>query len=253
MTTPATDPIVESVMAAVEELRRIWGEIVRGVNSALGTLPVDLANQAITAFNDLAAKITEVLDALGQLRLDYGSPTAVRQVADAWGPQVGAKAGEQAGLLALGQLDSTGQWSGIAATRYTQVVNGQTKALTEVKTLSDAAQTALSEIAEAMNSFWSGIAVATGSYVALMAGCVVGSATGVGTIPSLIAALGFTVAYAAALAKLRTDYDNAMEGKRVKLEQVVTQNTAFAGDAWPPATAQALSNTEGDRDWKVPS
>ncbi|HEU5471466.1 MAG TPA: hypothetical protein VFV67_12495 [Actinophytocola sp.] len=257
MTAPVIDTAFEDAVAAVRDavdrLREIWNDIVDGVNHVLGILPGFLEGPVKDAFNNLSGKVTEALDKIWQFYTERGSASAVRQVASDWNTEVGGAASEQAGLLTPAQLASTGQWSGTAATRYTQVVGNQTKALADVKTITDSVQTTLNEIADALRNFWVGLAVAVGAYIASMVGCAIGAATVVGAVPSLIAALGFSVTFIGAAVKLALDFSNALDAKKAKLEQQTTLNGSFASDSWPPATAGALADgsvRDGDKsDW----
>lgn len=61
-----------------------------------------------------------------------------------------------------------------------------------------------------------------------MIGCIVGACTVVGTVPSLIAALGFSVTFLGVVAILSTNFANSLDEKKAKIEQQSTMDGQFA-------------------------
>ena len=125
-----------------------------------------------------------------QLITERGSASAIRTAAESWNTDVGGRASTQAGLLTKEALETDNEWTGDAADRYGEAVTSQGRALTQIKTITDTLQTTLNEIATALKVYWVAIAIAFGTYVALMIGCIIGAATVVATVPSLLAARG---------------------------------------------------------------
>jgi hypothetical protein len=245
MTNPFMDEVyeaaVEVVGNAIERLREIWNEFVDGFNAVLKVLPDVLSPGLRYAFQKLWSLFTEMLNMVWKVYTERGSASAVRAVASAWNTEVGKKAGDQAALLALGQLPSTGFWSGPAASRYIHVVNGQTKALTEIKTTTNSMQTVLNEIADALKTFWSKLAVGVGGYVVVMAAAAIGTSFGLTTREAILGAIAATAAFIALMNDLVTDFGNTLDSTEKELERLATTDGSFAGGNWPPATADSLS------------
>jgi uncharacterized protein YukE len=244
MTSPfmdaAFEAAVELVGDAIEQLKEIWNDIVSGVSKAIKELPAFQRPGLIWAMKKLGSWFSDMIEKVWKVYTERGSASAVRAVASDWNTDVGGKASTQAGQLTLGQLPTTGEWTGKAATRYVHVVNGQTKALTEVKAITEKLQTTLNEIADAMRSFWQALAVAVGSYVVAMAACAVSAMFGVTAVVAIPGAIGFTITFITVLSNLTLDFENALDSKEAALEQLITTDSAFSAGNWPPSTADAL-------------
>ncbi|MGH3875896.1 MAG: WXG100 family type VII secretion target [Actinophytocola sp.] len=245
MTSPFMDEVYEAavdlVRNAIEQLKEIWNDFVEAFNKALKVVPGYLNPGLVHAMKKLSSWFGDMMEKVWKVYTERGSAGAVRAVAGDWNTEVGGKASTQAGLLVLGQLPTTGFWSGTAGSRYIHVVNGQNKALADVKTITDNLQTTLNEIAEAMRTFWRTLAVSVGGYVALMAGCAASAMFGVTAVVAIPAAVGFTVAFIGVLNDLTLDFSNALDAKEAKLRQLITTDSSFASGAWPPSTADALA------------
>lgn len=83
--------------------------------------------------------------------------------------------------------------------------------------------------------------------------CIIAACSAVGTVPSLIAALGFSVAFIGAVATLSNNFANTLDEKKAKFEQQSTMDGQFANGNWPPAVADKMSDAsvrDGDKsDW----
>ncbi len=237
----------------LQKLTDAWNDIVDGVNHVLSILPGFLEGLVKDAFNKVAAKVTQVFDDMQQLITERGSASAIRTAAASWNTEVGGRASTQAGLLTKEALETDNEWTGDAADRYGEAVTSQGRALTQIKTITDTLQTTLNEIASALKVFWVGIAIALGTYVALMIGCIIGAATVVATVPSLLAALGFSVAFLGAVVTLGNNFGNTLDEKKAKIDQQTTMDGSFANGTWPAATADQMSDAsvrDGDKsDW----
>jgi uncharacterized protein YukE len=237
----------------VTKLNGSWNDIVNGVNHVLGILPGFLEGPIKSAFEKCSQKVSEVFDEIQKLFTERGSASALRTAAESWNEQIGHRASTQAGLLVKEQLDTDNEWTGDAADRYGEAVTAQNKALTQIKTITENLQTTLNEIASALKVFWVGIAIAFGTYVALMIGCIIGAATVVGTVPSLVAALGFSVAFLGGVVTLSNNFANTLDEKKAKLDQQSTMDGQFANGEWPSAVTDKMSDAsvkDGDKsDW----
>jgi uncharacterized protein YukE len=249
----AFEETLTRVSELLEKLKSAWDDIVDGVNHVLSILPGFLEGLIKSAFEKCSSKVTDVFNEITKLFSERGSASALRTAGESWNEQVGHRASTQAGLLTKETLETGDEWTGNAADRYAEAVTAQGNALAQIKTIADNLQTTLNEIASALNVFWIGIAVAFGSYVASMIGCIVGACTVVGTVPSLIAALGFSVTFLGVVAILSTNFANSLDEKKAKIEQQSTMDGQFADGNWPPAVADKTSDAsvrDGDKsDW----
>jgi hypothetical protein len=249
----AFDEALTRVSELLDKLNGAWNDIVDGVNHVLSILPGFLEGPVSSAFTKCSSKVAEVFDEIAKLFSERGSAPALRAAGESWNEQVGHRASTQAGLLTKEALETDNEWTGDAADRYNEAATAQGKALTQIKTITETLQTTLNEIASALNVFWIGIAVAFGTYVALMIGCIVGACTVVGTIPSLVAALGFSVAFLGAVTTLSNNFGNTLDEKKAKFEQQATMDGQFANGNWPSAVADKMSDAsvrDGDKsDW----
>jgi uncharacterized protein YukE len=233
----SVDTAFEEACNEVDDLLRkltdAWNDIVDGVNTVLSILPGFLEGPVKGAFNSVSAKVSQVFDDMRQLITERGSASAIRTAAESWNTDVGGRASTQAGLLTKEALETDNEWTGDAADRYGEAVTSQGRALTQIKTITDTLQTTLNEIATALKVYWVAIAIAFGTYVALMIGCIIGAATVVATFS--------------------TNFANTLDEKKAKIDQQTTMDGAFANGTWPPAAADQMSDAsvrDGDKsDW----
>jgi uncharacterized protein YukE len=233
------------VADAVDRIRRIWEDIKSGVETVLDWLPGFLSHTLRDWFQKLANKISEFFDTVSKPLRERGSADSLRSAGESWNKDVGGRASTQAGLLAPEQLKTDNEWQGRAADAYKDAITGQGKALNAVKAITENVQNALNEVANALESFWNGMLVAVLAYVASMVGCAIGAATVVGAVPSIIAAVGFSIAVITATVTLSTAFSNTLDTQRSKFQQIATTDGSFAGAKWPPATT-------GDNNGWVP-
>ena len=251
MTGPGADTAfdvgVAAVRTAVEEGRKLWDDIVAGVNAFISTWPV-LRDTMLDVFNKLAAVFAEAMDLLAKLLSERGDAAAVRQVALDWNVLVGGMASEQAGLVDRGQLESQGQWKGAAADKYLPVVISQKNALAAVKTSTDVLGETLNGIADATRNFWVVVAAESVVWIAAVTGSIVA-----GGPAGFAAAAAVTGVYLGAVARQETDLTNELAGARLRIEQIEQSDESFAGGNWPSPQSDALSDAsvqDGDKtDW----
>ncbi|MGH3711195.1 MAG: WXG100 family type VII secretion target, partial [Pseudonocardiaceae bacterium] len=234
------DPLT-TVSKLLEKLKSAWDDIVNDVNHVLSFLPGFLTEPITSVFEMCSSKVTEVFNEIAKLFSERGSEPALRTVGESWNEQVGHRASTQAGLLTKEALEVDNRWTGDAAERYAEAVTAQGRALTQIKTITDTLQTTLNEIASALSSFWTGVAVIFGPYVVLMALCIIGICTGVGTVASLTTAMTLTITFLAALPILKINFINTLKEKKAKIEQQSTMDGQFANGDWPSAVANEMS------------
>jgi uncharacterized protein YukE len=255
----AVDSVYEEMLSKVreliEKLRKVWADMVNGVNHVLDSMPGFLGAAIKQASDWCAEKVVEVFTVITDLLAKEGSASALRTVAESWNEQVGHRASTQAGLLVKEQLDTDNDWTGPAADRYSEAVTSQNRALAQIKAITENLQNTLNEIASAMTSFWSAVGVAVGGYMILMAACIGGIASGVGTIPGLAGVTGFSVALLTTLNTCSHNFANTLEEKKTKIDQMSTMDSQFTNGTWPSAVTDQMSDAsvkDGDKsDWTV--
>lgn len=251
MTGPVVDTEFEGAVRfvenAIETVRNAWNDIVAAVRAAIAAFPI-LAEPLMDDFNALTAKVTEALDFLWKLVTERGDATAIRQVGSDWTTAVGGPVNEQAADLHPGGMPSTGQWSGVAATKYFQVVLNQRQALMDVKPITDDLQLTLNEIADAIKTFWTFLAVETAGWVAMMVACAFTAALG-----GIAAALIASVTYVGLVTKHSNDLANTLDTKKAKLEQLSTAGGSFASGPPPGFVGPVAPDANKPRWPSVPS
>lgn len=241
---------VASIAAAVEKVNAVWPDIVAAVHQAVAATPA-LGATLGGALAELSAHVTDVVNVLSRLVSERGDVAAIRQAGSDWNTAVGRVAAEQAGRVGLGQLPSYGLWSGAAATRYTQVALGQKQALADVKTTTDALQTTLNEIADALTGFWVLVAGETAAWLATMIVCAVTTALG-----GVAAAIVASVVFGGTVLKQEADFVSLLDSKRAKLEQLTTLDGTYPNGQWPPAVDNTLADAtvhDGDASAWTPT
>lgn len=249
----AFNEMLTRVSELLEKLKGVWDDIVNGVNHVLSILPGFLEGPIKSAFETCSSKVIEVFTEITKLFSERGSADALRTAGESWNEHVGHRASTQAGLLAKEALEGNKEWTGDAADRYADAITAQGRALTQIKTITDSLQTTLNEIASALKNFWTGIALYFSGYVVLMIGCAAGAGSVIGTIPSLIAALGISVEFLYKITTLSNDFANKLDDNKAKIEQQSTMDGQFANGNWPSAVTEKMSDAsvrDGDKsDW----
>jgi len=225
----------------LDKLRDVWDDLVRRVNWLLNKLPSVLADKLLDMFDELAAKVTELNTNLVKLVTERGSASAVVAAGDSWNHDVGHRASVQSGLLDLAALKTDNSWSGDAADRYREAAAAQGRALTQVKTITEALHSTLNEIVSAMTSFWTGVAIALAVYYAAMVGVVAICATGVGAPEGIAAGTAATVAMGTTCLSLYNAYVNTLREKKAKLDQLTTMESGFVNKAWPSTATDRMT------------
>jgi hypothetical protein len=248
----AFEELIQRIDGLAAEFDKAWTDLVNAVNIVLPQLPGFLQPVVRGQFNKLSAKKDNAMEKFWKIYTERGSASAVRQVASDWNTLVGEKASDQAEKLTLTQLPSHNRWEGPAYIAYKEVVGFQSTKLGEVKTMTNAVQTTLNEIADAMKTFWDGMARTVGVYVLAMVACGITAATEVGIAPAIIAGIAATAIFFDKIGDLATTFANTLDTKEAALEAQQTLNGTDG--KWPAVNAEALSDAsvlDGDQksDW----
>lgn len=245
----AYESAVRTFGDAITKIETTWEAFKITVKAAIEKLVQPLEAMALNLFAKVATKMTELILAVKKLWLDRGSASALREAASKWNDQIGNVISTLSSDGKLGQLSSTGYWSGVAASKYQRVTFDQNAAL---KAFNDSMTTPVHDflqgVADAIKSFWVHMATAIGICVA----AIIGATAIASPIGGLVAVLAAAVALFADVAINMTDLENTLDSKKGELERAVsTDNTTFANRKWPAATGATAADRETFGDASV--
>jgi hypothetical protein len=158
-------------------------------------LPPWLRHDITSAVDAMWHIMVKLFDYVKEFIMNPGWPPALWRTGDAWTNQVGAQASSVAGEAMLNAVQADDHWQGPAATAYKNTLPAQNAALTSIKSMCDALDTALKSMAGAIVVFWLICAAAIFSAVAEFFGEQAAADTGVGAPPAI-------AAFIASIAKL---------------------------------------------------
>ena len=239
-----------------EKLKDAWDGICSGIEWVLDQwwIPGFIKDPVRAGYNELKPKVHDALDKCAKFYQTPGDPSGIRTTAESWTTQLGTAANDQAGVLVREQLDTDDSWSGTAADRYFQATISQNKALVGMKTLTDNVHNTLNEIADAISTFWVSFGTAIATYVIAAGIAVAACCTGVGAAAGIPAFIIATGAFITASITFANNFNNTLEDKKSKLDQLVPTGAPFGGGgSWPQAASDQMADagvTDGDgSDW----
>ena len=239
-----------------EKLKDAWDKICDGIEWVLDQwwIPGFIKDPVRSGYNTLKPKVHDALDRCAKFYQTPGDPSAIRTAGEGWTNDVGGAANSQASVLVKDQLETDNTWTGNAADRYNDAVLGQNKALVGTKTLTDSLQSTLNEIASAIATFWVSFGTAIATYVIAAGIAVAACCTGVGAAAGIPAFIIATGAFITASITFANNFNNSLEEKAGKLEQLVPTGAPFgSGGTWPSAASDKMSDgsvKDGDgSDW----
>ena len=236
----AFEEAIAGIQGLAEKFDQSWTDLVTAVGVVVPLLPAYLQPVAKGRFDKLAAKKDNALEKFWKVFTERGDASAVRQVASGWNTRVGAVVSNQADKLTPSQLPSHNRWEGPASVAYKEVANFQSGKLGEVKTMVTALQGTLNEIADAMNTFWTGMRTTYAAYIVAMGVCAFGARTPAGLVPAILAGIGATALFFEQIDKLSTEFVNALDTKEAALEAQQTLNGTDG--KWPLINTGALDD-----------
>ena len=243
--------IFERIKGFVKRIEKTINEIISNCNDAMGWLPGALADAIVSAIQTINEVIAKFFIEVGHFLTEWGVPWTLWSHGNTWTQDIGGKSSELAGQFTTGQLRTDDEWSGDAATAYTNVLLDQRKALEAIKSAADKVNSALKDMAIAIGAFWLALAIAIGSFIAELIPEAPATAFPP-TAPAGAAATGVSTAkvvtlVGAIIAGLST-YAGTIVTQVSNLQNELNSNAAFPGGKWPKAT----NGVSGDsKDWKV--
>jgi hypothetical protein len=248
--------LVEEVSDKVDELSRNLQEFFDQVNEVLSWVPdffAHLIEPIKRGMQALSKKIQEFWDRINQAFEQPGDSDRLREVSNKWATEVGDKATEISGDIALQKLKANIEWTGRAAEAYKALVPAQGSGLTSVKLLAMQIRTSLNSLANAIENFWIAIKVAVAAFIVGAVGAIAAAATAVGAalaIGALAFAAGVSIGLVGTAVAAMTSFTQTIHTEQIAIKQRVTD----LGDKWSRSD-QDLSDgsvSDGDAsDWKV--
>lgn len=167
--------------------------------------------------------------------------------------QVGNPTHDIAGGIALPKLRTYLEWDGKAAEAYKALVPAQAEGLAGIKGLAEQLRTSLTNLGNAIESFWTAVLIALGAFFVASVAAVV-EAAGIVTLPAAIPTL--LGAAGAAIALIATTVASTMS----MIDTIGTEQTAIKqkihdlGDKWTRSNVDLGDATTRDGDasnWQV--
>ncbi len=250
--------LVQNVRSGLDEAARCVDAIAGGVDAALGHLPEGAAvDGARVAVADLRQQFAAVTDHVRAIVARGGDPVVLRHTGALWAVQVG---GTASGIAALSTPVITrvdDRWMGVAADAYRSSLPAQHAALLAIKAIGDEVDAALTDLANALTTFWAEISVALANLVAALFAAAMSAATAVGAPTAAafaLAALGIFAAAAKSTISALTAVATNAAARAAQLERRLSNDAAFPAGGWPRSTTDLTdaSVVDGDdSDWHV--
>jgi hypothetical protein len=173
------DKVSATSQAIYDSVSSIWDWLPPGLRHTI--------NDLLTRMWDV---VKELFDYVKEFILNPGWPPALWHAGEVWTGQVGSKASSVAGETTLNYVQVDDHWQGVAATAYKNTLPAQNAALTAIKTMCDALDTALKNMAAAIVAFWLACIAALLSALPEFGGEEAATDTGVGAPPAILAFIG---------------------------------------------------------------
>ena len=200
-------------------------------------IPEPIARLIIWLKDELIKLAEELMNMMTQVMEGIEAPITMWEDAYKW-ETVRGIASSVAADVNPSSLGSTGQWTGDAATAYTNAIGPQSTAAAQLATIADSTASSLQSCAEAGLAFYIAVALVVAQFIAAEITAAAADATGVGAPAGLAAglgaaatAVGVLVALVAAMGTLiGTEASQAST-----LHGLAMDSTAFPSGRWPVA------------------
>ena len=250
--------VVQDVRSGLDEAAGCVDAVAGGIDAVLGHLPEGAAvDGARAGVAELHRRFTAIADQLREIVARGGDPAALRHAGAVWALRVG---GTTSGIAALSTPTITradDHWTGIAADAYRSSLPAQHAALLAIKTTGDEIDAALTDLANALTTFWAEISVALANLIAALVAAAVSATTAVGAPTAVgfaLAALGIFAAAAKSTISALTAVAANAASRAAQLERRLSNDAAFPHGGWPRSTT-ALTDASvldgDDADWHV--
>ncbi|SFT47496.1 hypothetical protein SAMN04487904_102355 [Actinopolyspora lacussalsi subsp. righensis] len=204
--------------------------------------------------HDISQKMQEFWNDVKRFLItERGEPDALKGAGDQWMSQVGDPVHDTAGDIALPKLRTYLEWEGKASEAYKALVPAQAEGLKGIKGLAEQLRTSLTNLGNAIESFWTAVLIALGAFVVAIVAAIV-EACGIVTLPAAIPTL--LGAVGAAIGLIATAVSSTMSMvDTINAEQTaINQKIRDLGDEWTRSNADLSDATTNDGDasnWQV--
>ena len=258
LVTPNVDRVLREAQAYREKVEKALDDFVREVHRQIEQFPgllEKLLKPAKDALAQLEQLIRQLAEKIAPLFTHMGSPSTLRDTAEGWSEQVNTK------LAAisddeLSELTAAHRWHSDGATAYRQLIPVQQKKLDEVADLASALRENLRNMANAIESFWTGIGLGLASCATAVTG-IVAATIAAGPLGGTLAVIGLVSSVVSEVLDLIT---TAIEGLQTQFQtakdaqSAITEKLTNLGTTWPktPTDLADASISDNDRSlWRL--
>ncbi|GAA2635278.1 hypothetical protein [Paractinoplanes durhamensis] len=221
----------------------------------------DDVNRFLTRAWDI---VKELFDYVKDFVLNPGWPPALFHAGEVWVDKVGLAASSAVGQTSLNYTQVDDHWQGDAATAYKNTLPAQGLALGAIKTMCDALDTALKNMAGAIVAFWLACIAGLLSALPEFGAEEAAADTGVGAPPAILAFIASVVKLLGIIsgaAALLWAFSGSQIGPYTAMNQQLNNWNAFparpgsaAQGNWPAATTPGMSDASfldgNDSNWR---
>jgi len=234
------EQVQQSALSLHDAVSSIWGWIPPGFKQGV--------NHLLTQMWEV---VKELFDYIKEFVLNPGWPPALWHAGEVWTGQVGAPTSSVVGETSLNYAKVDDHWQGAAATAYKNTLPAQGAALSAIKTMCDALDTALKNMAGAIVAFWLACIAALLSALPEFGAEEAAADTGVGAPPAILAFIASVVKLLGIItgsAALLWAFAGSQVGPYTAMNQQLNNWSAFppAGSGsqgnWPKATTADMSD-----------
>ncbi|MGC7093185.1 hypothetical protein ACPZ19_00825 [Amycolatopsis lurida] len=257
LVTPNVDRVLREAQAYREKVQKALDDFIREARKQLAEIPgfLDkLVKPAKDALAELVRLHQQLVELVAPLFTHMGSPSTLRETADGWSEQVNTKLAAISDDELL-KLTAAHRWHSDGATAYRQLIPIQQKKLDEVADLAAELRGNLRAMANAVESFWTALALGFGSCATAVIGIAFTASTGpiggtigvIGLISSVVSELLDLVT--AAVEGLQTQYQTAKDA-----QATITEKLTNLGTTWPKTTTDLADASISDKDrslWRL--
>ncbi|MBN6035543.1 hypothetical protein [Amycolatopsis sp. 195334CR] len=256
--TPNVDRVLREAQAYREKVQKALDDFVREVHEQLAKIP-DLLDRLVEPVRKQLAALEKLIkqlaDKVAPLFTHMGSPSTLRETADGWSERVNTKLAAISDDELL-RLTAAHRWHSDAATAYRQLIPIQQKKLDEVADLAAELRSNLRAMANAIESFWTAVALGFASCATAVAGIVIATQT-TGGLGTPLAVIGLVSSVVSELLDLIT---TAVEGVQTQFQTAedaqaaITEKLTNLGTTWPKTTTDLSDASISDKDrslWRL--
>jgi hypothetical protein len=191
-----TNDVIDQALAGYDKFRQLVEDLFQRARDLLAWVPdalADLVKPIQDALAFIGGKVAEFERAHERFERDKGDPDKLRAYAAEWGDKFTQRLDTVVGTLDPGSLKTTVHWSGPAAETYKIALSEQLKKVDAAKELGRQMRDSLTNLANAVETFWLTYHSIIWGLVGATAAAIVSAATVVG-LPAALGILSTEIA-----------------------------------------------------------